>query len=172
MLRNHAVIIMSSEDFPTTIRNATVADIPAMMDLGATSRTAPQWNEQHYSRIFADDDGSRKVLVIEKNSRILGFIVARGFSGEWEIENILVSPSDQRRGLATQLLKEFMKSIPKNLPVSIFLEVREGNCAARALYEKQGFQPVGKRKSYYSGPEEDAIVYRIGNSINCTSPGA
>lgn len=151
---------MSSEDSQVIIRDATVADIPAMMKLGAMSKTAPQWSEQHYARIFANNDGSQKALVIEKKSQILGFMVARDFFGEWEIENILVSPSAQRQGLGTHLLKEFAKSIAKKFPVSVFLEVRESNRGARMLYEKQGFQSVGRRKSYYRDPEEDAILYR------------
>jgi ribosomal-protein-alanine N-acetyltransferase len=41
----------------------------------------------------------------------------------------------------------------------VFLEVRESNAAARALYEKCGFQISGRRKSYYSDPAEDAVLY-------------
>mgnify|MGYP002582415600 FL=1 len=38
------------------------------------------------------------------------------------------------------------------------LEVRESNLAARRLYEKNGFEIVGKRKNYYEKPAEDAIL--------------
>ena len=38
------------------------------------------------------------------------------------------------------------------------LEVRESNFAARRLYEKNGFEIVGKRKNYYEKPAEDAIL--------------
>jgi ribosomal-protein-alanine N-acetyltransferase len=43
---------------------------------------------------------------------------------------------------------------------SVFLEVRESNRAARFLYEKWSFVESGRRKQYYQGPQEDAIVYR------------
>ena len=42
----------------------------------------------------------------------------------------------------------------------MFLEVRESNIAARKLYEKAGFEPTGRRKSYYTDPLEDALLYR------------
>ena len=44
---------------------------------------------------------------------------------------------------------------------AVFLEVRESNRAARALYEKWAFLESGRRRGYYKDPEEDAILYRI-----------
>jgi len=43
----------------------------------------------------------------------------------------------------------------------VFLEVRESNAPARALYTAQGFKEVGRRKQYYRRPVEDAIVLRL-----------
>ena len=40
----------------------------------------------------------------------------------------------------------------------ITLEVRPGNAAAIALYEKFGFVEVGRRKNYYEKPKEDALI--------------
>ena len=44
---------------------------------------------------------------------------------------------------------------------AVFLEVRESNQAARALYEKWAFLESGRRRRYYQEPDEDAILYRI-----------
>ena len=38
------------------------------------------------------------------------------------------------------------------------LEVRLSNLAARRLYEKYGFRPVGIRPRYYSDNQEDALI--------------
>ena len=40
----------------------------------------------------------------------------------------------------------------------IILEVREGNVAARNLYDSLGFTQIGVRKRYYEDSREDAIV--------------
>ena len=40
----------------------------------------------------------------------------------------------------------------------IFLEVRQSNTPARALYEKNGFTAIGLRKKYYKDPVEDAVL--------------
>ena len=49
----------------------------------------------------------------------------------------------------------------------VFLEVRESNAPAIALYERAGFKPVARRESYYPAgsdghPREDALVMRRG----------
>lgn len=38
------------------------------------------------------------------------------------------------------------------------LEVRASNQAARALYEKHGYCPVGYRRGFYIKPAEDAVL--------------
>jgi [ribosomal protein S18]-alanine N-acetyltransferase len=42
----------------------------------------------------------------------------------------------------------------------VFLEVRESNGAARALYASRGFEIAGRRSKYYRKPVEDALVLR------------
>ena len=40
----------------------------------------------------------------------------------------------------------------------MLLDVRCGNEAARALYEKNGFKEDGIRQKFYENPEEDAVL--------------
>jgi ribosomal-protein-alanine N-acetyltransferase len=42
----------------------------------------------------------------------------------------------------------------------VYLEVRDSNYRARRLYGSCGFKEVGRRRSYYRLPVEDAIVLR------------
>jgi ribosomal-protein-alanine N-acetyltransferase len=39
-----------------------------------------------------------------------------------------------------------------------YLEVRESNVSAQELYKKFGYRPIGRRKNYYPGDREDAIL--------------
>jgi ribosomal-protein-alanine N-acetyltransferase len=43
----------------------------------------------------------------------------------------------------------------------VFLEVRESNRSAQALYLAYGFRAVGQRAAYYRNPREDALVLRL-----------
>jgi ribosomal-protein-alanine acetyltransferase len=122
--------------------------------------TASHWSRRQYEGIFGSLP-HRLSLVIEENSAVEGFLIACGVGSDWEIENIAVSGPARRRGLGTRLLGEFIELVKREGAQSVFLEVRESNRAARALYEKWAFVESGRREGYYSEPEESAIVYRL-----------
>jgi ribosomal-protein-alanine N-acetyltransferase len=93
-------------------------------------------------------------------------VIARLTSGECELENIAVAPGLRRKGAGTQLIQSLIAAARERGAHSIFLEVRESNNAARALYEKCGFANTGRRPRYYSSPEEeeeeeDAVLYSL-----------
>lgn len=146
------------------IRPATTADIPVIIELERTCETAAHWPEQEYQQIFqpkGDDLSARLILVIEEGDQVRGFLVARRVHPEWELENVVVAPSNRRKGLGKRLLESQLMRARESNSESVFLEVRESNLAARRLYEHSGFQQTGTRKSYYANPSEDAILYRI-----------
>jgi ribosomal-protein-alanine N-acetyltransferase len=132
-----------------------------MMHLAAASATAAQWRREDYERVFEDMDVHRWALVIEAENKIVGFLVGLGATTEWEIENVAVAPDARRRGLGTRLVGEFLDFAKDEGAESVFLEVRESNHAARALYEKWAFVESGRRRGYYADPAEDAMVYRF-----------
>ena len=142
------------------IRNATPADIPALMAIERHAVTAAHWRESDYARIFGGEPPRRVALVIEETA-VCGFLVARVLGDEWELENVAVAGPAQRRGLGASLLGHFLDLARSQGASSVFLEVRESNRAARGLYEKWAFSESGRRKSYYSNPLEDAAVYRF-----------
>jgi [ribosomal protein S18]-alanine N-acetyltransferase len=144
------------------IRHATEADIPAMMALERHAATAAHWSAEQYRTAFSRDAPGRVVLIIEEAASVQGFIAGRVLGEEWEIENIAVAEPARRRGLGTRLLGGFLDMARGRGALTVFLEVRESNLAARRLYEKWAFVQSGRRKLYYREPEEDAIVFRLG----------
>ncbi len=96
-----------------------------------------------------------------QTSPIVAYLAAHCVDREWELQYIVVSRKFRRRSLATLLLNELVEHARSRNADAIFLEVRESNQAARALYCKVGFTETGLRKSYYSNPAEDAILCRL-----------
>jgi ribosomal-protein-alanine N-acetyltransferase len=157
------------------IRSATSDDMPFMIDLERSVASAAHWSESQYAGLLSPTASGRPALVLvaeaapEPTSRpplapaasLLGFLVARQIAPEWELENIVVAPSMQRRGIGKQLLRALLDAAIRTNSKAVFLEVRDSNRAARPLYEKLGFRQVGRRTSYYKNPEEDAILYRF-----------
>ena len=142
------------------IRPATVADVPAMRSLLAGSPGAAQWSEAQLRDILGLGT-YRLCLILEKGGPPLGFLVARLIGAEWELENIVIAESVRRSGLGSQLVAALVDHARSASATSIFLEVRESNLPARRLYAKFGFQPSGRRPSYYRDPIEDAVLYRL-----------
>ena len=91
-----------------------------------------------------------------------GFFLARQTLDEEELLLFAVDPACRRRGLGGQLLDYFCASATRNGVRRIFLEMRNGNPAAR-LYESRDFHRVGKRPAYYrglDGTRRDALTFQ------------
>ena len=140
------------------IRQAVPEDVPRLIEIAKHAVTAAQWSTAQYERIFSSE---RLVLVIEEDGCVEGFIAGRGLAEEWEIENVAVTGPARRRGLGSHLLGEFLHRVQSSGGREVFMEVRESNHAARALYEKWAFIEAGRRKSYYQDPPEDALVLKF-----------
>jgi len=90
----------------------------------------------------------------------MGFLIAHHLAPEWELENIVVAHAARHRGIGKRLLEALFDAARETNSSAVFLEVRESNTAARTLYEGSGFEQTGRRRSYYTSPSEDAILYR------------
>ena len=146
-----------------------------MISMERESATAAHWTESQYRLAFESDGPTRLLLVADDSpspssgleisagggTNMLGFLVALHLAPEWELENIVVAPSARRRGVGRQLMDALLSAARETDSDSVFLEVRESNVAARSLYEKAGFEQEGRRKSYYTNPMEDAVLYRL-----------
>jgi ribosomal-protein-alanine N-acetyltransferase len=105
--------------------------------------------------------GTTAEAATEPEHLLFGFLIASHLPPEWELENIVVAPAARRKGLATQLLEEFLARARETKSESVTLEVRESNQAARALYKKWAFEEIGRRPNYYASERQDAILYRL-----------
>jgi [ribosomal protein S18]-alanine N-acetyltransferase len=142
------------------LRPATADDIPFLMNLERSAASAAHWSNDEYERLFQNSP-QRLVLLLEEETQVAGFLVARCAGPEWELENVIVAEGFRRRGFASRLLAGFLDHVGATSGSAVFLEVRESNLAARGLYEKSGFLPSGHRVGYYHQPDEDAIIYRL-----------
>lgn len=142
------------------IRPAAPADVPAILAIEKNAESAARWPPEQYARIFAHDS-QRLCLILQDDSRLVGFLVAHFVGKECELENIVVAAPVQKCGFGSALMREFLNEARSREAEAIYLEVRESNTAARRLYVKCGFVETGRRKSYYSDPREDAILYAL-----------
>jgi len=148
-----------------TIRSATPADIPHMLSLAQQAETAAHWAEREYHALFAAEAPKRIVLVADEYGTLAGFLIARADLDEWEIENVVVAQGHRRTGVGSAVVEELLHQAATAKATSVLLEVRESNAAARVLYEKLGFQQIGRRPAYYANPAEDALLFKFSVSF-------
>ena len=93
----------------------------------------------------------------------VGYGVLMMVIDEAHILNISVVASRQRGGLGRRLLGHFADVARTNGARRLLLEVRPSNGPALALYERAGFQTIGRRKGYYPavGGREDGLVMSL-----------
>ncbi len=95
-------------------------------------------------------------------ARFAGVLVA--YAGMWvvyeeaHITTIAVRAQYRRRGIGTRLLAMLTEIACRRGASRLTLEVREGNAAARALYEKLGFEEKGRLPGYYGDTGENGLV--------------
>jgi [ribosomal protein S18]-alanine N-acetyltransferase len=132
------------------IRPASPADLPEIARIQTASPEAARWKPESYL--------GYDCLVATLGGHVTGFLVARRTApGEMEILNLAVEPEARRSGVATALMREALA----HHRGEVFLEVRQSNEGARALYRSLGFQDAGIRQRYYVDPPEDGIVMRL-----------
>ena len=99
-------------------------------------------------------------VVALDGDQVVGYVGSQSSCDETDIMNIAVHPDWRRRGIAEQLIDSLILELKKRGSHALMLEVRVSNDPAIALYEKLGFQQVGRRKNYYRNPKEDALILR------------
>jgi [ribosomal protein S18]-alanine N-acetyltransferase len=90
------------------------------------------------------------LLCVRDGNSILGFTLSRGVTDEEELLLIAVSPNARRSGVGRKLVQALMDNARESGRAHLFLEVRDGN-PAMAFYQQMGFEPMGRRPSYYRG---------------------
>lgn len=97
---------------------------------------------------------TRLYAALSEEGVLMGYLFVTQVMDAADIDNIAVSPAFRRQGVASLLLDTALDG----MDADVFLEVRQSNAPAIALYRKYGFQEVGIRKNYYTSPREDAIL--------------
>ena len=136
------------------IRPAVALDLAALDEIERQS-FADQWTTKSFLEYSC--------VVAEIEQEVVGFLVSReifagsrGAPPEREILNLAVAPRFRRQGIAARMLGHELSR-----RAVFYLEVRESNTAARALYGKFGFREISRRTGYYRHPPETAIVMKM-----------
>jgi ribosomal-protein-alanine N-acetyltransferase len=120
------------------------------------------WSEASFRQAVDNPGVFFRIATEGAGGAVVGYVVAWFAGGEGEIANVAVVPSARGRGIGGMLLDAAIAAARDHGAEALYLDVRESNARARALYDSRGFVEVGRRRRYYRRPAEDAIVLRRG----------
>lgn len=138
-----------------TFRRMTEADLDAVLKIEYAAFSHP-WTRG----IFLDGLKAYEIWLMFEGNQQVGHGVINVIIDEAHLLNITVKPESQGRGLGLLLLDKLMKRAYELNGRECFLELRASNQSAYRLYERYGFNEVGRRRDYYPaiGGREDALV--------------
>jgi ribosomal-protein-alanine N-acetyltransferase len=88
---------------------------------------------------------------------VIGHAIQMLVADEAQILNMCIHPLWQGRGFGRMLLQHLIEQARNAKLASLFLEVRQSNVAAQALYRSAGFEQIGLRRSYYPGLGDNSV---------------
>ncbi|WP_166363848.1 ribosomal protein S18-alanine N-acetyltransferase [Pseudomonas akapageensis] len=138
-----------------SFRPMTEADLDAVLKIEYAAFSHP-WTRG----IFLDGLKSYEIWLMFEGNQQVGHGVINVIIDEAHLLNITVKPESQGRGLGLRLLEKLMSRAYELNGRECFLEVRASNQSAYRLYERYGFNEIGRRRDYYPavGGREDALV--------------
>lgn len=145
------------------IRPMTLADIGEVVAIDKLSFPVP-WPERSY-RYELTENPAAHLLVAEQHasprSRLVGYVGLWLLVDEAHISTIAVHPTERGHGIGEALLTAGLEWAARKGAEMATLEVRASNEAAKILYQKHGFQVVGRRPGYYKDNQEDAVLMTL-----------
>ena len=135
------------------------ADLDAVMPIEQRSYSHP-WSRGH----FADSikAGFYLPLLLEGDAPV-GYLVAMPGVEEAHLLNLTVRPDRRGLGLGRLLLQTLETWAVQQRAAMLWLDVRESNASALALYQACGYEKIAVRKHYYplsNHQREHAVVMR------------
>ena len=137
------------------IRRAHPDDATAIAEMEVNIFGDPWGKKDIFSYICSDTGMCFSAI---DGGEVIGYIIGRKIPPEGEIYRIAVRPDKRQRGVGYRLLSYALKTERGSGVETVFLEVRESNIPARALYKAYGFNEISIRKNYYQNPTENAVI--------------
>ena len=145
-------------DAAPTLRPVTIELLDAVLAIEVQAYTFP-WTRGNFIDSLAAGYLARALGAAD--GELVGYFVAMPGFEEMHLLNVTVAARHQGQGHARRLLAELYALSTSFAAKAVWLEVRESNARARALYEREGFAEAGRRRDYYPAPagqREDAIL--------------
>lgn len=139
-------------------------DVEQVYSIDVLSFPLP-WSERSYRFELTENPTSctwvAEAVDPRAQTQVVAMIVVWVILDEAHVATIAVHPDYRRRGIGQRLLARTLLDIVERGVIQVYLEVRRGNLAAQAIYERFGFEVTGVRPGYYRDNKEDALLMTL-----------
>ncbi|MDN3544290.1 MAG: ribosomal protein S18-alanine N-acetyltransferase [Roseateles asaccharophilus] len=152
---------LSSVQAELLLQPMQTADVEAVLGIEQRVYEFP-WTRGNFIDSLAA--GYAAQVLRAEDGQLLGYFLAMEGVGELHLLNITVAPEFQGQGHARRMLDALQAQARRLACEQIWLEVRQSNARARAIYLRYGFTEVGQRRAYYpaaQGQREDAVLMSL-----------
>jgi ribosomal-protein-alanine N-acetyltransferase len=108
-------------------------------------------------------DGQYFAYQMQLDGEVVGYYVGLTVLDEATLMDIGLAADFRGKRLSKRLIDHFLKDCRARKMIEVWLEVRQSNTAAIALYQNVGFELIERRKGYYPCAEgrEDALIMKL-----------
>lgn len=120
------------------------------------------WSEQ--SLLVLCREHGTGFVALSEDGAVLAYVGMTYAADEGSITNVATHPDARRQGLGRAVVSALLEQAQALGLADVYLEVRVSNEAAIALYCSLGFEVIGRRRSFYRHPTEDALLMKASPS--------
>jgi ribosomal-protein-alanine N-acetyltransferase len=150
------------------IRPLREGDLPQVLEIERECFSTP-WRESTFRSLLRRTDTD--LYVADVGGRVVGYAACWTVIDQSELGNVAVTADARGSGIGGALVDAVIERVRRRGSRECFLEVCESNRGAQRIYRDRGFVVVGRRRSYYAAPTEDALVMRLVILDTADDPG-
>jgi N6-L-threonylcarbamoyladenine synthase len=142
------------------LKKLTTADLEQVMRLENALFESEAWSSK---TMAAELSAANSFYIGVFGLELLGYAGLRVSPADFasDVLTIGVSKDQQGKGIGRRLMTELLAFAKRSGSEQVFLEVKESNAAAIALYKSLGFEQIDLRKKYYQPSGENAVVMKL-----------
>lgn len=161
-----------------TLRPLALEDLHRVLELESALFGAGAWSEwmireeltgpdRHYLALTVRETGGPAATPDASAGPSTAPELLVGYGGTWfdgqdaQIMTIGIAPTHQGLGYGRILLDALLAHERERGAEQVFLEVRIDNELAIGMYERAGFERLGRRRGYYQPENVDALTMRL-----------
>ena len=153
--------VLEHRQQPYRLRAMQSSDLDSVLTIENSTQQHP-WSRASMSASLASSHQCWILETMDDKAAIMAYAITSTAADEAELLNITVAMAYQRQGIGRLLLTWLSQSFQSSVH-TLFLEVRESNHAAIALYHSLHFNEVGIRPNYYPAQQgrENALIMAL-----------